>query len=379
MHIKLNINKEDTQIFKGIAIIIISLHNIIHKLPDMPIENEFSFHESNIKDFFTPLFFKSPISFIFSFLGHYGVQVFVFLSAYAFYLKRNEILNMKYFSFIKKRYIRILYPFILSLIIVSILEFIYITFFLGYPFEKILHNIIVIYAGGIAHFTVIQPFLWGILPGGVGPWWFVSFILQVYFIFPFLFKIEFNNAYQFVISLGFSYLLIFVINIYFPNIHIYYTIIGHMPEILLAIYFVKYLRGKQVSLNKMIYIIWGSLIMLFICNANKNIWPFSFAFATVFIISLLLIFRSIMTESLKNIFIFIGKVSIYVFLLNGVTREYFIYFINSYSDSIITYWLIIILYLLLTIYLSYLLQNLEKYVREIIKNNNVFVYLKKSF
>ena len=107
----------------------ITLHNLIHKLPNMPIENEFKFHNYGSDIFFSPLFFENPVSFVFSFFGYYGVQIFIFLSAYAFYLKKDEIPDMPYFSFIKKRYLRPLYPLLLSMILVSFLEAVYNTVF----------------------------------------------------------------------------------------------------------------------------------------------------------------------------------------------------------------------------------------------------------
>ena len=371
MHIKLNIDKKDTQIFKGIAILMITMHNLIHKLPNMPIENEFKFHSYGSDIFFSTLFFKSPVSFIFSFLGYYGVQVFIFLSAYAFYLKKDEIMDMSYFSFIKKRYIRILYPFILSMIVVSFLEVLYNILFFSYPSVIIFHSFLGVYVGGFLQLTSLYPFLPAGLPGGPGPWWFISFILQAYFIFPVLFKIKFNNTYHFVISFVLSYVFVFIINLYLPEVKVYYTVIGHLPEILLGVYFAGHLQTKSIKVNKMIFIMFGSLFLLFISNIDENMWFFSFVWATVFFVSLFLLSGTLMTEGVKDIFFFIGGISIYIFLLNGVTRNYFIYFINNYSDNILTYWFIILLYLFVTGYMSYLLMKFERQMLEnkiIIKN-----------
>jgi peptidoglycan/LPS O-acetylase OafA/YrhL len=377
MHIKLNIDKRDTQIFKGMAIIMITLHNLIHKLPNMPIENEFKFHNYGSDIFFSPLFFENPVSFVFSFFGYYGVQIFIFLSAYAFYLKKDEILDTPYLSFIKKRYLRLLYPLLLSMILVSFLEAVYNTVFFNYSYETILHGFLGIYVGGFLHLTSLYPFIPSGLPGGPGPWWFISFILQAYFIFPVLFKVKFNNTYHFVISFVLSYVFIFITNLYFPEVNIYYTVIGHLPELLLGMYFAGHLKTKSININKMIFIILGSIALIFISNMNENMWYFSFVWATVFFVSLFLVSGTLMTERVKNIFFFIGGISVYVFLLNGVTRDYFIYFINNYSDSTITYWSIIVLYLLVTVFMSYLLLKFERLIVE--NKNSIFFSYRNKF
>jgi len=374
MDIKLNIEKKDTQILKGIGILMIMLHNLMHKLPNMPLENEFKYHSSGGELFFSSLFFKSPVSFSCSFLGHYGVQIFIFLSAYAFYLKKDEIMNMSYFSFIKKRYIRIFYPLIFSMIAVSFLELLYKFIFFNYPFETLLHTFIGVYVGGLLQLTSLHPFLPEGLPGGLGPWWFISFILQAYFIFPVLFRIKFNKVYQFVISFVLSYMLIYLINSYFPEIRINYTVIGHLPEILSGIYFAKHLRNKSINVYRLLFVMFCGFLLLLLSNINKSMWPFSFLVATVFMLSLYFLSRSLISVRIEKVFFFIGNISIYVFLLNGITRNYFIYFIENYSKNVITYWMYIILHLLITVSLSYLLMKLERYILENIKIKRTHIY-----
>jgi peptidoglycan/LPS O-acetylase OafA/YrhL len=377
MHIKLNIDKRDTQIFKGMAIIMITLHNLIHKLPNMPIENEFKFHNYGSDIFFSPLFFENPVSFVFSFFGYYGVQIFIFLSAYAFYLKKDEILDIPYLSFIKKRYLRLSYPLLLSMVLVSFLDTIYKIIFFNYPYETLLHNFLGYYVGGLLHLTSLHPFLPHGLPGGLGPWWFISFILQAYFIYPVLFKINFKKRFYFIISFITSYILIFSLNLWLPEINFNYTVIGHLPEILLGIYFAEYLNNKSVKLYIVAGVMFTGLLLLLYSNIYKSLWPFSFSFATVSLISLFFIYRSFMTNLQRTIFIFIGNISIYIFLINGATRSPFIYFINSYSDNAMMYWLNIVSYLLITIFLAYLLTKMETYIREHISISNIPAFLKK--
>ena len=77
-------SKQDTSILKGFAIICICLHNFFHYLPPSPGENEFYFSLNHINNFFSQIS-ETPAEFvnlIFSYLGHYGVQIFIFISGY---------------------------------------------------------------------------------------------------------------------------------------------------------------------------------------------------------------------------------------------------------------------------------------------------------
>lgn len=112
---------EDSTFYKGMAILLILLHNFFHLLPPIIGENEQEFSELFFKNYIhiisqqPELFFQATLSF----LGHYGVQVFIFLSAYGLTKKyiNSEIVYRK---FLKKRILKI-YP-----------AFLFSIFFLGY-------------------------------------------------------------------------------------------------------------------------------------------------------------------------------------------------------------------------------------------------------
>lgn len=69
---------------RGIAIIAIILHNFTHWLRPMVKENEYTFNQHNADRLLVELMNPSIdlIAHLFSFFGHYGVPVFLFLSAY---------------------------------------------------------------------------------------------------------------------------------------------------------------------------------------------------------------------------------------------------------------------------------------------------------
>ena len=105
------LSKRDTNVLKALFILMIVMHNFFHVFPGWNIENEFVFKRSNFALFrngITSSGFFNALGLLFSYFGHYGVQVFVFLSAYGLY---RSYLNKKlqYWQFVKNRVSK-LYP-----------------------------------------------------------------------------------------------------------------------------------------------------------------------------------------------------------------------------------------------------------------------------
>lgn len=78
------LNRTECSALRGVAIVEIFMHNYLHWLNPMVKENEYMFHEHKVNRMISIL--MNPASDIvmqlFSFFGHYGVPVFLFLSGY---------------------------------------------------------------------------------------------------------------------------------------------------------------------------------------------------------------------------------------------------------------------------------------------------------
>lgn len=359
--INLEISKTLSLYMKGVAIIIISLHNIIHKLPNVPLENEFLFSQNGFNLFFSNSFFKHPFYYIFSFLGHYGVQVFIFLSAYTFYIKKESIINFSNKEFYKKRFYRIFAPVIIAIIIVSILNVVLRLYIQDSVSTKtIINSFLGTYIGGALHLLTVHPFLPKNTPGGIGPWWFISFILQFYLLLPFLLKIKYTQAKCLILIIT-GIVFNFIFTTYKPfNINVFYTVFGHFPEIIFAFYYAQNLRHKNIRPIILFTICLISAILTLYCNSNAYSWYLATLPATICFLSLLLLFKRISGKKTADIFIFIGKISIYIFLLNGMTRLFFIPAINKASEF--TSAVLILIYLISTILISYVLYTLESFI-----------------
>ena len=105
-----SLNRTECNALRGIAILGIVLHNFTHWLRPMVKENEYTFTQEKADRFIDLLLHPNwdlPAQ-ICSFLGHYGVPVFLFLSAYGLVRKYENPLQqtdtqpaIKTWSFIK--------------------------------------------------------------------------------------------------------------------------------------------------------------------------------------------------------------------------------------------------------------------------------------
>src|SRR5579885_1478946 len=76
------LDKRDTTILKALAILAIVFHNFFHVAIKVH-ENEFDFRPERFGAFMQAVVHPSlTIQALFAFYGHYGVQIFIFLSAY---------------------------------------------------------------------------------------------------------------------------------------------------------------------------------------------------------------------------------------------------------------------------------------------------------
>jgi peptidoglycan/LPS O-acetylase OafA/YrhL len=348
------INKYDTVLYKGIAILMIISHNFLHLFPK-PRENEFTFSKETFYSFLH-LLITEPENIIrvsSSFLGHFGVQIFIFLSAYGL---TKQYLNKEpsYFSFIKKRILKIYPSFILAILFWTIITGYFFYDNILAPFEIFKYNLNNI----ILKLSLLSNFFPGRSITPIGPWWFIPFIFQFYFVFPFIFKtVKRSNKSLLFISL-ISLLLLLFTDGHIGRLNLYFTIIGHLPEFCIGIYMAK---NDNQNFNIPSTAIYASLFIFILGNIYKPLWYISHL---SFLIILLFIFQHI-TKWIKHnnistiIFSFIGKISLQIFLVNGFLREPLITIAIQKDDWFVTLYLCFI-FIIITTFAAYILYKIEQ-------------------
>ena len=299
-------------IIKGIAISIIVLHNFIHLLTGIG-ENQMNFDPIRISNLLNMVTSNptSALNLILSFFGHFGVQLFVFASGYGLVKKHQNNVNFSFKKFIIPKIIKIY-----SLLAVGLL-----FFFVIFANEMTAIKVAKTLISSLSlcnNFFSERIFLYG-------PWWYFSLAVQLYLLFPLIFRfINKNSNKNFYISLITSGLLIYAL---FPitehfNIPIFGICIGHLPEFILGIGFARY---AELIINSKIFLL--ALIIFVASNLSIYLFPLSFISATIILLTLLYpIYNDTICKNkngqniISKIFFFLGTISMFMFALNGHIR-----------------------------------------------------------
>ena len=103
------LSRTECSALRGIAILGIFMHNYLHWLNPMVKENEYQFHQRNIdrmQELLASPSWDLPLQ-LFSFFGHYGVPVFLFLSGYGLVLKYERGDRPKALPFMKSHFMKL--------------------------------------------------------------------------------------------------------------------------------------------------------------------------------------------------------------------------------------------------------------------------------
>ena len=311
-----NYTQQDTSILKGIAIISICLHNFFHHFAPYTGENEFYFVSQYVHNFFNHIK-ETPSEFIklfFTYLGHYGVQIFIFISGYGLtvsMLKRPKT----WLSFVIDR-LKKLYPLLLT----GIIFFILINILINdrFPWKIDIKNM---------KYKLL--FIHTLLPKqGLsinGPWWFFGLIFQFYLIFPALFHfIKKYNTKAFLIICLFSYAWIFLSLYNFQKVYEVYLLQnfpGHLPEFCLGMLLAF---NKDFKINNIFFFL--SIIVFCLGNFYKVFFPFTFLSTVIIFTFIYQFFKNLKFKRriLKNFLVHIGNVSMTLFVIHGFMRQPFI-------------------------------------------------------
>lgn len=318
-HLNESFSKSDTTLFKGFGILFIILHNFFHNHSGMQIENEFTFDAQNIYRFVHITFsttFLNFVSGVFSFLGHYGVQIFFFFSAYGL-TKQYEKGKRSDYKFVlirlKKIYFLMAYG---VLICVIILAFVGVSFgFFGTLFR------FSILASTLNNFTTISLFS--------GPFWFFAPVIQFYILFPFLYRlITRTNIERVFIPILLSILLIYLV--YYtidgqsmPRYSMYQfslfrNVFGHLPELLLGI-IMAHFRFKSFSP----FLIILSFVVFLGSQVFEGMFPLSFIITTILLVSIIGFLINHLGGFIRRVVLYLGQVSMILFVVNSPFRLLF--------------------------------------------------------
>ncbi len=306
---------EDSNILKGIGILLIAFHNYFHWIAPTAKENEFDFNAQGISDLFHGIATQplESINLLFSFWGHYGVQLFIFISGYGL-MRAYQNRQIKWFSFLGKRINKLWPAFFFAMVLFYGLMRVY----TGAPFFTL--PLIKEY---LLRLTFVSNFIPGKQFSMNGPWWFYSMIVQLYMIFPLLLAAQkkFGNRALLVISLA-AYIVVMLLNPWFVahNSSLYLFFVANIPVFSLGM---MAAAKDEIRYNKFLTPI--ALVLFILGNLYQSFWYFSHLMFTI--LALWMIYH-LMLKRKQNYFIrvilFYGELSMYFFAVHGMFRTIFL-------------------------------------------------------
>ena len=318
-----SISVRDTNLIKGWAILLIVFHNYFHLIYRVTKENEMDFDAGRFSALITHTLFNPTewVQGFFTYFGHFGVQLFIFLSAYGVTMAYSDIRGERlefFFSRLKKIYPAFLLAIGAWLALYLLLDVL--------QDRKSTAEVLRIFQLRLFDVSKVIFGVHNFFPGHhypvVGPWWFIPFIVQFYLLWALFGGRLSACSRRALMGLGmagiaFNYLAVPFAEAKF-RINLLYSPLGHIPEIVLGIYWAKYgvvLSRKFVLCSFVIFI--GSSLSL-------SVWPLHHITALVLMLWLAGAVLSCQSGSMERFLYYLGAYSMPLFLVNGFLRAPFL-------------------------------------------------------
>ncbi|GAB6012800.1 acyltransferase family protein [Viscerimonas tarda] len=316
-----NISRQQSNIFKGIAITFIVFHNIIHHTTDAGF-NEMGFEPNRFLDLGVAIWNNPGFIFngFFTYFGHFGVQVFLFISGYGLAKKYYEFQKIPYKAYYRQRLMKI-YGLLIFGIVVYTLVF-------RLPFDPDSLNSDYL-KGVLLTLTTLRNLSHETLYILSGPWWFFGLIIQLYLLFPFLFRYlkKYSEKGFLFLILGCYVLMYISVGTYvllstsFPaikefNFAFFGNFLGHTPEFLLGMAFALF-PSFGISRNTVLI----AVAVFIISNMYIAFFPLSFLAATVLMMTFCHAVYTHCPDRILKALSFLGKISMCIFLFNALIRK----------------------------------------------------------
>ena len=318
-----DLDVEDTTILKALAIIAIVLHNFFH-LFGPTHQNEFTFNPARFPLLLHTLLQPSlAIQAFFAFFGHFGVQIFIFLSAYGL-AKSHWDDQSSWPAFMWGR-IKKLYPTI-GLVVLPWFVLSVLNLGTSVMWHTLGPQTVLMLLG-------VSTLLGYGLPA-VGPWWFIPFIMQFYALWlPMRYLAKRYGLKVLVVLAGTSLAALSVVNL-LPGqwgINLLLTPFGRMTSLCLGVVAARYpirihgRTGALVGLSGALLLVLGSFYFAF--------FPISFLGATLFCLWLYVNSRGVLRRIV--LLEIVGRYSMLMFLLNGIVRFPFLVLATTPAKQLI--------------------------------------------
>lgn len=357
------LNRTECNILRGVAIVGIVLHNYCHWLRPIVKENEYQFNQHNV-DWFNHVmangFNERTFFHLLSFFGHYGVPIFLFLSAYGLVMKyegaKTQILpdsgstnEPNALSFLRYHWLKLF-----RMMIVGFAAFVLVDAMT----EGQHHYEVMDIAAQMGLFNNLLPnpddIIWP------GPYWFFGLMLQLYIVYRlFLYRKGWTWVVAFIAVCTIIELLCE------PNGEPLnrwrYNFVGGMLPFGLGLLYAKYMRNVSLRIYGATFIV----SILFIRFGSSHF--FTWLFVPMFVCSASVSFVKLLsywntrypkyTFGIAKTFDWLGVISAALFISHPITRKIIIPISRS-GD----YWTGLLLYIIASVCVAWLFKEIMRRV-----------------
>ena len=356
------LTRAECNALRGLAIIGIFLHNYCHWLAPVVKENEYQYFQENVNWFYHVV--HSPLDKLFffhilSFFGHYGVPVFLFLSAYGLTMKyeqQEEVPQgdrqpmqekLPVWCFIKYHWLKLF-----RMMIVGFVAFIMLDAITPGAHHYAVMDII----GQMGLFNNLLPhpddIIWP------GPYWFFGLMIQFYIVYRLcLYRRHWLwNVLLIVICAAIQMACD-------PDGEALnrwrYNFIGGMLPFGFGVLYARYMRPLNTATHLVLFIL--SLFAIVLMSFDYITWyfvPLAVCIASVSFVKLASRLQVVQKEyktGFMAMLTWVGSISAALFVCHPITRKIFIP-LSREGD----YWTGLLLYIISSICLSWLFKELMK-------------------
>lgn len=357
------LNRTEGNILRGIAIVGIVLHNYCHWLRPIVKENEYQFNQHNV-DWFNNVmangFNERTFFHLLSFFGHYGVPIFLFLSAYGLVMKYEGAKKQSLpdsgstnepnaLSFLRYHWLKLF-----RMMIVGFAAFVLVDAMT----EGQHHYEVMDIVAQMGLFNNLLPnpddIIWP------GPYWFFGLMLQLYIVYRlFLYRKGWTWVVAFIAVCTIIELLCE------PNGEPLnrwrYNFVGGMLPFGLGLLYAKYMRNVSLRIYGATFIV--SLLLIRFGSSHFFTWLFVPMFvcsASVSFVKLLSYWNTHYpkyTFGIAKTFDWLGVISVALFISHPITRKIIIP-ISRGGD----YWTGLLLYIIASVCVAWLFKEIMRRV-----------------
>lgn len=318
------LSKDECIALRSLAILCIVIHNFAHWLPGAVHENEFAFSLQNSLQFYHSLLSSNIIIQLFSFWGHLGVPIFVFLSAYGLSVKYEGTSIIQSKEFLFTHYKKLFFP-----LLFGTMAYIIVMFLKEGDISFSIYRFI---TQCTMTLNLIFPYEQNITPG---PYWYFGMTMQLYAVYLFVVHRR-PMSWLVILTLASIILTGGLYHQHKVLIWIKYNAIGWLLPFCMGIVAARHTTLKYIFPNKRSKWLVSSImaILHFAFGFNYYLWLFIPAITVILAISII----KIIPVSIWNNIQTIGKNSLFLFVIHPIIRGILL----PWAPNIGNYWALLL-------------------------------------